>query len=78
MPEPKPDDFPVGSKKATARPARALKRDFVPKVRGVREHLLRAGVEQTEQESLAGACARYLGVNGRQLQKPLIESCSER
>jgi hypothetical protein len=44
----------------------------------IREYLLRAGIEQTDQESLAGACARYLGVNGRQLQRLLIESCYER
>ena len=44
----------------------------------IREHLLRASIEQTDQESLAGACARYLGVNGRQLQRLLIESCYER
>ena len=43
----------------------------------IREYLLAAGVEQNEHESLAGTCARFLGINGRQLQKLLATSCYE-
>jgi hypothetical protein len=43
----------------------------------IREYLLAAGVEQGQHESLAGTCARFLGVSGRQLQKLLATSCYE-
>ena len=43
----------------------------------IREYLLAAGVEQGPHESLAGTCARFLGINGRQLQKLLMESFYE-
>ena len=40
----------------------------------IRESLLSFGFVQEARESLAETCARYLGVNGRELQKLLATS----
>lgn len=39
----------------------------------IRESLLSFGVVQDDRESLAETCARYMGVNGRQLNWLLLE-----
>ena len=43
----------------------------------IRESLLSFGVVQESRESLAETYARFLGINGRELQKLLATSCDE-